>query len=95
MAKPSPKQVARDLRHMLYGINNPSRDDYAQCRRMNVPHKQFARMCGYADYDDIPKKVCSAIYKAGLRKKVRLVIGFGKYTVLVGSDYEYNASRSS
>ena len=95
MAKPTPRQIAADLRRMLYGTNTPSKDDYAQCRRMNVPHKQFAKMCGYADYSEIPPKTCDAIYEAGLKNDVRLVIGFGMYTVLVGSDLEYNAGRSS
>ena len=45
MPNPTPKQIARDLRRMLYGTDNPSKDEYAQCRRMNVPHKQFAKMC--------------------------------------------------
>lgn len=95
MAKPTPKQIARDLRCMLYGTNTPSKGDYAQCRRMNVPHKQFAKMCGYADYSEMSEKVCGDIYLAGLEDDICLVIGFGMYTVLVGSDYEYAAGRSS
>ena len=93
--KPTPTEIAVKLRHMLYGTNTPSKDDYAQCRRMNVPHKRFAKMCGYADYSEIPEKKCDAIYLAGLKNDVRLVIGFGMYTVLVGSDLEYKGYRSS
>lgn len=85
--KPAPERIARDLRRLLYGKANPSDDDYAQCRTMNVSYPDFAKMCGYAEPKDIPED--PNLYDAVATKasEIDLIVGFGAYTVLVGGDF--------
>ena len=69
------ERIAEELRRMLHGTDNPSDDDYAQCRTMNLSYVRFAEMCGHADYKDVTEEECNSVYDAGLN--LRLVIGFG------------------
>lgn len=83
--KPTPKQIAAGLSRMLYGTDNPSDNDFAQCRTMNVSYPDFAKMCGYVKPKDIPPELLEAVYNAATN--IPLIVGFGGYTVLVGADF--------
>ena len=83
--KPTPEQIARDLRRMLYGMDNPSDNDFAQCRTMQVSYPDFAKVCGYADSNDIPPELYEAVCNQA--SEISLIVGCGHYTVLVGGDF--------
>ena len=83
--KPTPEQIARNLRRMLYCKANPSDNDYTQCRTMQVSYPDFVKMSGYAETKDIPYVLFGEVIAAALEEY--LVVGFGTYTVLVGGDF--------
>ena len=84
--KPTPEEIALALRRMLYGKDNPSDNDYAQCRTMQVSYPDFAEICGYdRETKDIPFELFIQVGNAAL--EINLLVGCGYYTVLVGGDF--------
>ena len=86
--KPTSKQkrIAADLRRVLCGTDNPTKNELAQCRPIHVSADRVANLCGYAKYDDIPREFCDAVIEAGY--DVDIAIACGNRTVIVGSDFE-------
>ena len=91
--KPTPEKIALALRHMLYGKDNPSDNDYAQCRTMQVSYPDFAKICGYTEAKDIPYELWGQVVDTAL--KINLLVGCGNYTVLVGGDFHCDCDPQS
>ena len=86
--KPTPKQrqIAAELSRMLYGTDDRTVEELAQCHPVHVSGDIVAGMCGYATYDEVPAKFCDAVGVAGYDTDI--AIACGNRTVIVGRDFQ-------
>ena len=85
MAKPTPRQIAADLRGKLCGTDNPTVEELARACPMHISAGKVAKMCGCIKYDEVPMKLCNAVCEEGF--EIGIVVGFGYRTVIVGGDF--------
>jgi len=93
--KPTVEEIAHSLRRMLYGKAKPSDNDYAQCRTMQVSYPDFAKICGYERWQDIPENENENLYESvylEAYENFHLIVGFGQHTILVGGDFQCDVS---
>ena len=87
MAKPTPKQrqIARDLRRILCGNDNPTEKELARCRPRHVSGERVGDMYGYPTYSEVPNEFCDAVCEAGYA--ICIAIACGYRTIIVGGDF--------